>query len=231
MNLSIPAASPRVDPAVPLLLLISATTGLVDAASVLGLGKVFTANMTGNIVFLGFALVGTPDFHWPLYVVALSLFLIGAAAGERHFRAKGTHSRRQWLLWSAAVETVLLWAAAACALPGGTPTEPAVLAMIGLTATSMGFRNATVRQMKVADLTTTVLTLTMTGLAADAAIADGSNPNLGRRVAAVLSILVGALIGALLVLHGGIAAPLALAGLITIASTVMLAREEPAQTA
>jgi uncharacterized membrane protein YoaK (UPF0700 family) len=48
------------DPRVPLLLLLSLTTGLVDAASVLGLGKVFTANMTGNVVFLGFAAAGVP---------------------------------------------------------------------------------------------------------------------------------------------------------------------------
>jgi hypothetical protein len=58
MNIAKPVASP-----LPwLLLLLSVTTGLVDAISVLGLGKVFTANMTGNIVFLGFAASGTPGF-------------------------------------------------------------------------------------------------------------------------------------------------------------------------
>lgn len=81
------------EPIVALLLLLSATTGLIDAVSVLGLGKVFTANMTGNIVFLGFALAGAPGFHWPVYVTALLAFAVGAfgrggsAAGFR--RAAG----------------------------------------------------------------------------------------------------------------------------------------------
>jgi Protein of unknown function (DUF1275) len=52
---------PLRDPIVPLLLLIATTTGLVDAVSVLGLGLVFCANMTGNIVFLGFALAEIPQ--------------------------------------------------------------------------------------------------------------------------------------------------------------------------
>ena len=65
------------DPLVVLMILLSATTGLVDAVSVLGLGKVFTANMTGNVVFLGFAAVGVPGFDWTLYVVGLGFF--GAA--------------------------------------------------------------------------------------------------------------------------------------------------------
>ena len=37
---------------------LTAVTGLVDAVSYLALGHVFTANMTGNVVFLGFALAG-----------------------------------------------------------------------------------------------------------------------------------------------------------------------------
>jgi hypothetical protein len=54
------SGKPSTSPLPGLLLLLSVTTGLVDAVSVLGLGKVFTANMTGNIVFLGFAAAGTP---------------------------------------------------------------------------------------------------------------------------------------------------------------------------
>jgi uncharacterized membrane protein YoaK (UPF0700 family) len=46
---------------VPLLMALMALTavsGLVDAVSYLGLGHVFTANMTGNVVVLGFAAAG-----------------------------------------------------------------------------------------------------------------------------------------------------------------------------
>ena len=56
-------APAKLDPRVPLLLLLSVVTGVIDAISVLGLGKVFTANLTGNVVFLGFAAAGAPNFH------------------------------------------------------------------------------------------------------------------------------------------------------------------------
>lgn len=217
------------DPMVPLLLLLSATTGLVDAVSVLGLGKVFTANMTGNVVFLGFALAGAPGFVWPQYVAALALFLVGAGVGGRLTRSHAAWGRRRGLMAAAVLEAGLIWAAAACALAGGAPApEGWCLAMIALTAAAMGLRNATVRFLKVPDLTTTVLTLTLTGLAADAPVAGGDNANWVRRVAAVAAILAGAFVGGLMFLRLGLAAPLAVAGLVTLAATLGLARDVPA---
>ena len=58
-------------------------TGLVDAFSYLVLGHVFVANMTGNVVFLGFALVGAPGFSIGASAVALVSFWLGALAGGR----------------------------------------------------------------------------------------------------------------------------------------------------
>jgi hypothetical protein len=58
-------ADPRHGPLPALLLLLTATTGVVDAVSILSLGRVFVANMTGNVVFVGFALVGAPGSPWP----------------------------------------------------------------------------------------------------------------------------------------------------------------------
>ena len=66
---------------ITLLLVVTFTIGVMDAVSVLGLGHVFTANMTGNVVSLGFALAGVPDFSLWVYVVALSAFLVGAILG------------------------------------------------------------------------------------------------------------------------------------------------------
>jgi len=223
------AAARRPDPMVPLLLLLSATTGLVDAVSVLGLGKVFTANMTGNVVFLGFALAGAPGFVWPQYVTALALFLVGAAAGGRLAKAHATWGRRRGLMAAAVIEAGLLWAAAGCALAGGRPApEDWALAMIALTAAAMGLRNATVRFLKVPDLTTTVLTLTLTGLAADSALAGGDNAAWARRIWAVAAILAGAFVGGLLFLRFGLAAPLGLAGAVTLAATLGLASDAKA---
>lgn len=206
-----------------LLLLLSVTTGLVDAISVLGLGKVFTANMTGNIVFLGFAAVGTPGFHAASYLAAIAAFLIGALVAGRVGKGHAGLPLRRWLLVAALVEAALLWIAAGVATgfdiasqsPGG-----ALYAIIALTGLAMGFRNATVRQLKIPDLTTTVLTLTLTGLAADSTMAGGSNPNMARRIGSVAAILLGAGLGAWLVLHGGLVLPLLLAGALVLAGTL-----------
>jgi uncharacterized membrane protein YoaK (UPF0700 family) len=84
----------------------------------------------------------------------------------------------------------------------------------------MGFRNATIRQLKVPDLTTTVLTLTVTGLAADSSMAGGSNPNWGRRLASVAAIFAGAALGALLVNQSGLTLPLILAGALILGGTL-----------
>ena len=91
-------------PATPLpwlLLLLSVTTGLVDAISVLGLGQVFTANLTGNIVFLGFAAVGTPGFAPLSYVVAILAFMTGALVAGRVGKGHEGRPMRRWLLVAA----------------------------------------------------------------------------------------------------------------------------------
>jgi uncharacterized membrane protein YoaK (UPF0700 family) len=209
-----------------LLLLLSVTTGLVDAISVLGLGKVFTANMTGNVVFLGFAVAGTPGFRVAPYLVAMASFLIGALIAGRTGKAKSGGPLNRWLLTAAGIEAALLWIAAAVAVdfdiasqtPGGS-----LFAIIALTGLAMGFRNATIRQLKVPDLTTTVLTLTLTGLAADSSLAGGANPNWARRIAAVLAIFLGAAAGAWLVTRFGLTPPLVIAGALVLAGTIACA--------
>jgi uncharacterized membrane protein YoaK (UPF0700 family) len=214
---------PALDPRVPLLLLLSTTTGLVDAASVLGLGKVFTANMTGNIVFLGFAAAGTSGFKVAPFIAAILSFLVGATVAGRTAKAHVGRTERRWLLTAAFVEAALLWMAAAVAIGFDVATQipsASLFAIIGLTGLAMGFRNATIRQLKVADLTTTVLTLTLTGLGADSTAAGGTNTNWPRRIGAVAAIFAGAGIGAWLMLHVGIAAPLALAGALVLFGTL-----------
>lgn len=228
-----PAAAPATSPSpLPkLLLLLSATTGLVDAASVLGLGKVFTANMTGNIVFLGFAAAGTPGFHWPVYVAAILTFMLGALLAGRMARRQVGKPLGGWLIRSALIEAGLLWAAALIAVGFdiSAPDRLRVFAIIALTAIAMGYRNATIRQLKVPDLTTTVLTLTITGIAADSAAAGGTNPNWSRRLGAVFAIFLGALLGAVLMRGFGLAAPLALAGATIFGGTLACTRHPSAR--
>jgi len=214
---------PAKSPLLWLLLLLSVTTGLVDAISVLGLGKVFTANMTGNVVFLGFAASGAPGFKIAPYVFAIASFMVGALIAGRVGKRHAGSPLRPWLLIAASVEASLLWIAAGVAVGFDVATQTpgtSVYIIITLTGLAMGFRNATVRQLKVPDLTTTVLTLTITGLAADSSVAGGSNPNWARRIGSVTAIFLGAAIGAYLVTHGGLVAPLVLAGGLIFAGTL-----------
>jgi uncharacterized membrane protein YoaK (UPF0700 family) len=213
---------------------LTVTTGLVDAVSVLGLGRVFTANMTGNVVFLGFAIAGVPEFSVTRSVVSLAGFLVGAIIGGRFGTALSGVSRRRWLLTVAVVEAVLLCAAAMVATGYDMDTAipiTGLYAMIVLTAVAMGLRNATVRRLAVPDLTTTVLTLTLTGIAADSPLAGGSNPRWGRRVASVASIFAGSAIGAVLISKGGLALPLVVTGAGILLATVAYAWHPASQSA
>jgi uncharacterized membrane protein YoaK (UPF0700 family) len=230
--MSAPAAS-STSPLPWLLLLLSVTTGLVDAISVLGLGKVFTANMTGNIVFLGFAAVGTPGFLVVPAVTALVSFLAGALIAGRLGRVLAGRPMRHWLLASALFETSLFWIAAVVAAAFDTRAQQqasGIHAIIALTGFAMGFRNGTVRQLKVPDLTTTVLTLTLTGVAADSNLAGGTNINLGRRLASVAAIFLGAAIGAVMVMQSGLVLPLVVVGTLVLAGTAVCALHPVAAT-
>jgi uncharacterized membrane protein YoaK (UPF0700 family) len=190
------------------LLLLTVTTGLVDAVSYLGMGHVLVANMTGNVVFLGFALAGVKEFSIASLTVALGSFLVGAAAGGRLGVAL-SGNRRRWLIAAAATQTILAATAAVATAVGALSTVGhGRLGVIALLGVAMGMQNATVRRLALPDLTTTVLTMTLTGLAADSPLAGGANPRPGRRLASVAAMLAGAAAGGALMLHSGAATTL-----------------------
>jgi hypothetical protein len=107
-------SDPRDGPLPPLLLLLTAVTGLVDAVSILRLGRVFVANMTGNVVFTGFALTGAPGFSLSASLFALAGFLAGAAIGGT-LATRAGHDRALLLLSAAGSELALVAAALAVA--------------------------------------------------------------------------------------------------------------------
>ena len=180
------------------LLVLTLTTGLVDAVSYLGLGRVFTANMTGNIVLLGFGIAGSGGLPVVAPLVSLGSFLVGAVGGG--LLAKRIGNRHpQHIARALGFEATLIGAAAVlAAIVDVRPSELSGDAVIAMLALAMGVRNATVRTLGVPDLTTTVLTMTLTGLAADSPAAGGSGKGSARRSAAVVAMLVGAVTGALL---------------------------------
>jgi uncharacterized membrane protein YoaK (UPF0700 family) len=195
------------------------TTGVVDAVSILSLGRVFVANMTGNVVFVGFAAAGAPGFSLSASLWALGGFVAGAYFGGVVVRRLATHRGR---LFAAAVviETLLLLAALIIsAAAGKAPTTAGIDAIAASAAGALGLQNAVVRKLAVPDLTTTVLTMTLTGIAADTSPA-GRGATIVRRALAVTAMFAGAIIGAHLVLHDGRTAGLSLALALVVAVSI-----------
>jgi uncharacterized membrane protein YoaK (UPF0700 family) len=182
--------------------------------SYLGLGHIFTANMTGNVVLMGFGLGGASGISLSRSVIALVCFMLGAAAGGRMGRRLDP---RQSRISGLLVEAALLFVAAGISLKAGAPndTNAALDGVVAATAMAMGLRNAVVRKLGIADLTTTVLTLTIAGVAADSTLAGDSNPRWRRRCAAIVSMLAGAAAGAVL-LRFSLTVPLLVCGAVTM---------------
>jgi uncharacterized membrane protein YoaK (UPF0700 family) len=221
----VPAADDPHGPLPPLLLALTVVTGLVDAFSYLSLGHVFVANMTGNVVFLGFALAGAPGFAVAPSLVALGAFALGALAGGRLSTTLSAH-RGRLLATAGAVQACLLAASAGiAAIPGDPRSTPARYVLTVLLGLAMGTQNATVRKLAVPDLTTTVLTLTFTGIFADGRLAGGTNSKVGRRALAALAMFLGGLAGALLVLRAAGALAVAAAAIILVVVTISVATQ------
>ena len=195
----------------PLLVALTVVTGLVDAFSYLVLGHVFVANQTGNVVFFAFALAGVGGFSATASIAALGCFALGALGAGRLGRVLA--GRRELLLGVTAgiqavivAETVTMTALTPIPIPAGL--RYALIASLSLT---MGAQNATARELAVPDLTTTVLTLTITGIAADSPLAGATGAHAARRLISVVAMFLGALVGAELVLHVHIVYPLVIA--------------------
>ena len=200
------------------MLVLTVSTGMVDAVSILSLGRVFVANMTGNIVFIGFALAGAPGFSLQASLVALAAFLVGAALGGVLVGRLGRH-RGVLLRNDVALEFVALAAGVVVLAMASAPyrTLPQDLA-VGCAGVALGLQNAAARRLAVPDLTTTVLTMTLTGIAADVRNRDFAV--VARRLLAVGTMLLGAVAGALLTRQASPAIALAVAcGLVLVVAT------------
>jgi len=179
------------------LLTLTAVTGLVDAVSYLRLGRVFVANMTGNVVFLGFSADPHSGLSAAASIIAIAGFLLGALAGGRAAHALAAARPGHWLAAAFTGEALILGLVAVLT---GTSVLPFAghgnLATIAILAAALGVQNSTVRHLGAPDLTTTVLTLTLTGLTADSALAGGPGAKPHRRLGSVAAMLAGAAVGA-----------------------------------
>ena len=199
------------------LLVLTFTTGIVDAVSFLGLGNVFTANMTGNVVLLGFGIAGAGGLPIAAPFASLFAYAFGAIGGGRVAR----HVVKERLLTTAlAIEVVLLAVAAVLAVTTTiTPGEAAAYVLIIALAFVMGLRSACIRRLGASDISTVVLTMLLVDLASESPFAGGSGLGTLRRSSAVVVMGAGALAGALL-LRVNVALPLAIA-----AGLALLVRE------
>jgi uncharacterized membrane protein YoaK (UPF0700 family) len=115
----VPGRNTRHGPLPPLLVSMTLVTGLVDAFSYLVLGHVFVANMTGNVVLLGFALVGAPGFSIAASVSAVAAFGVGALVGGR-IGSRFARNRGQLFSIAAAIQAVFLVSGVILAALSGT---------------------------------------------------------------------------------------------------------------
>jgi len=200
-KLSAEAAASLRHPLTRALLSLTLTTGMIDAVSFLALGRVFTANMTGNVVLLGFGVAGAGGLPVLGPLVSLAAFVAGARVGGL---LSARLALRHPIDLGTALAIEIAFTVTACVILAAVNVRPGTVSagiVIALLAFGMGVRNATVRRIGVPDLPTTVLTTTLTGLAAEFSLRGGGDAaaSTARRAAAVIAMFLGAFVGALLV--------------------------------
>ncbi len=209
---------------------LTVVTGLVDAFSFLDLGHIFVANVTGNIVFLAFALAGARGFSVAASATAYGLFALGSLVGGRLIVVFTGH-RSRLLTAVTSVQLVLVALATGLSAAGGTHLATGYrYGLVAALAVTMGLQNAAARKLAIPDLTTTVLTFTTAGIFADSRLVGGPGSKAGRRILSIVAMFAGALIGANFVEHGSRTLALVVALCLTflVASlTALLSRHKP----
>jgi uncharacterized membrane protein YoaK (UPF0700 family) len=204
-----------------LLLVLTVASGMIDSVSILRLGHVFAAAMTGNLLFVGFALAGAPGFSIVASLDALGAFVIGSFVGGAVVERTSSH-RSQLLRDAAGFQLGSLVAATAIlAVVGDSPAGGTRYLLVAVLAVGMGVQTAAVRHVGIREVTTTVLTTTLSTLISDLRPTNWRGPAAQLRVLAVLAEVGGAVVGALLVLNTATWSALAVAGAVAAAVAVL----------
>jgi uncharacterized membrane protein YoaK (UPF0700 family) len=193
-----------------LLVALTISTGAVDAISWLGLGKVFSAFMTGNLAFLGFRFAGAPGPSVPSVLAATAAFAVGAFIGARIVRRAGS-SDSLWprpAIVSLAIAQVfqaaflIVWAAV-----GGQPSSGTADVCLALSGMAMGMQTATIFSLGVRADFTTAATATLTVLMGDLAGWSQTRGERRRLAATILGLVAGAVVGGVLMVNARTWAP------------------------
>jgi uncharacterized membrane protein YoaK (UPF0700 family) len=186
------------------LLLLTASTGVIDADSYLALDHVFTGNMTGNVLFIGFALAGVTGIPFVNNSLALLGFVVGTIAAGRIVGRGHPVGLPRVSAVVLLVGGVLAIGIATTWTVIGTLPQPVLLVLTFLLASVMGAQVSAVKPIGNSDVTTIVVTNTLANLARDSRLAGGGRENWAPRLLAVIAMGVGAGIGALIIhLAGG----------------------------
>jgi uncharacterized membrane protein YoaK (UPF0700 family) len=178
------------------LLLLTFATGLADSISILVLGHVFVANMTGNVIFLGFWLAPKSTIDLTAVVVALPTFVCTTIVSGRLARHFGDRTR-PWISTVLSAEIALLVALAILAGTGALHYhDDTKLIMIGMLAVTFGLQHSSARQFGIQELSTTVLTSTIVSLGLDSRLAGGTGAREKLRLSVVFTMCAGAFFGA-----------------------------------
>ncbi|QOC91388.1 YoaK family protein [Micromonospora craniellae] len=206
------------------LLVLTVATGAIDGVSFLALDRVFTGNMTGNVLFIGFGLAGVPGLPVLNNLVALLAFMLGAVLAARLTRGAGGPAKlpRSGLVVLVTGSTLTL-ALAVLWLGTGAPGTIAMIVVTALLALVLGAQAAAVRHVGIRDLSTVVVTMTMVNLSADSRAAGGAGAAWVRRLAAIVAMGLGALVAAILTLRVDGSWALLTAGTVMAAGTAMVA--------
>jgi uncharacterized membrane protein YoaK (UPF0700 family) len=193
-----------------LLLLLTLSSGAVDAICFLGLGKVFTAFMTGNFVFLGLRISGAPGPHTVSVIVAMGAFAAGVLLATR-IVSPATRSdvwpRRVTVALGVTVVAQAAFAALWLSVSGHASLTAACF-LLGISALGMGFQTAAVFSLGIQGVFTTAATATFTVLSGDSAHWSNTQPERRRLAALLIMLTLGAVAGGLLMVHARDFAPL-----------------------
>ena len=213
-----------------LLVALTVSTGAIDALSWLVLGKVFSAFMTGNFVFLGLRAGGADGPLVPRVLAAVAAFAVGALLAARILAP----DKESLVVWPSRVTAAL---AVACAFQtaflalwigvDAHPSSSASHGLIAISALAMGMQTTAVFSLGVRAVFTTAVTATWAILMGDLSGWSQSSGERRRLSAVIAGLVVGAAVGGLLVVHARTWAPLfplAVSAMVVVAASVFLQR-------
>lgn len=210
------------------LLLLTFATGLADSISILALGHVFVANMTGNVIFLGFWLAPSTTVDLNAVAVALPTFICTTVVSGRLSRHFGVRTRT-WITTVLATEITLLATLAVVAGAGLLRYQGnSKLIMIGILAVTFGLQHSSARQFGIQELSTTVLTSTIVSLGLDSRLAGGTGERHRLRIGVVATMCAGAFLGATMSRY--VIAPVFAVAAAVIATSLLIFRWAPPAT-